>query len=125
MSALSKSSKSEQSLKSLTARTLTAASFAFFLAVTSFIPSGAQEEGNDPSFCSQEFVDFYENDAKIPRWYSCAYHQHQNGVAEAFWARATPRTIIACQAAPWLGVDYWTEAMQYVNELFKKDFNPF
>ena len=45
MSALSKSSKSEQSLKSLTARTLTAASFAFFLAVTSFIPSGAQEEG--------------------------------------------------------------------------------
>ena len=45
MSALSKSSKSEQSRKSLTARTRTAASFAFFLAVTSFIPSGAQEEG--------------------------------------------------------------------------------
>ena len=44
MSALSKSSKSEQSRKSLTVRTLTAASFAFFLAVTSFIPSGAQEE---------------------------------------------------------------------------------
>lgn len=44
MSALSKSSKSEQSRKSLTVRTLTAASFAFFLAVTSFIASGAQEE---------------------------------------------------------------------------------
>ena len=45
MSALSKSSKSEQSRKRLTVRTLTAASFAFFLAVTSFIPSGAQKEG--------------------------------------------------------------------------------
>ena len=45
MSALSKSSESEQSRKSLTARALTGASFAFFLAVTSFIASGAQEEG--------------------------------------------------------------------------------
>ena len=75
---------------------------------------------NDPAFCSQEFIDFLENDVKIPRWYSCAYHQHQNGVAEAYWARATPRTIIACQAAPWLGLDYWTEAMQYVNECMRR-----
>ena len=44
MSALRKSSESEKSRKSLTARALTAASFAFSLAVTSFMPSGAQEE---------------------------------------------------------------------------------
>lgn len=44
MSALCKSSESKQSRKSLTASVLAAASFAFFLAVTSFIPSGAQEE---------------------------------------------------------------------------------
>ena len=45
MSALRISSEPEKTRKSLTARNLAAASFAFFLPVTSIIPSGAQEEG--------------------------------------------------------------------------------
>ena len=51
----------------------------------------------------------------IPRTFSAAYHQHQNGVAEALWARLNTLTAIFIAAAPWLGIEFWTEAMEYAN----------
>ena len=72
---------------------------------------------NDTAFNSQEMTDYLNTcNPPIPRIFSCAYHQHQNGVAEALWARLVPLVRIFIQAAPWLGTEFWTEAMDYANE---------
>ena len=75
---------------------------------------------NDPAFTSEEMVAFMEKEVKIPHWYSCAYHQHQNGVAETLWARLALLVFIFITAAPWLGHDFWTEAMIYANESIRR-----
>lgn len=70
---------------------------------------------NDSCFRSDEMKQFLvDNDTT--RICSCAYHQHQNGVAESLWARLLPLAIIHMQSAPWLGVEFWVHAMKYANE---------
>ena len=58
-----------------------------------------------------------EEEVKIPRCYSCAYHQHQNSVAETLWARLSPLVSIFL-TTPWLGHDFWAEA--YANENIRR-----
>jgi len=73
---------------------------------------------NDPAFTSEEMNVFLSTECSPPinKTFSAAYHQHQNGVAEHLWARLNPLTIIMLRAAPWLGTDFWGEAMDYANE---------
>jgi len=70
---------------------------------------------NDPAFTSREMHDYLTGHC-ISKSFSCAYHQHQNGTAEALWARLTPLTIIHLQSAPWLGTAFWPWAMCWANE---------
>ena len=51
----------------------------------------------------------------IPRTFLAAYYQHQNGVTEALWAHLNTLTVIFVAASPWLGMDFWTENMEYSN----------
>lgn len=70
---------------------------------------------NDPSFVARDMTTFLTRH-RITKRFSAAYHQHQNGVAESLWARLVPITTIHIHSAPWLGLDYWPEAMEYANE---------
>ena len=74
---------------------------------------------NDPAFTSDDAQKYF-NDAKIVTQFSAAYHQHQNGVAEMLWARLSPTATIHIQTAPWLGDAYWTDAVEYANEQFRR-----
>jgi hypothetical protein len=56
----------------------------------------------------------------IAKQFSAAYKQHQNGVAESLWNRLTPLIIILLRAAPWLGIDFWFEAMLYANQMLQR-----
>jgi hypothetical protein len=70
-------------------------------------PVGKIMFDNDSAFVSQEMTDYLNScTPPIPRVFSCAYHQHQNGVAEALWARLTPLVRIFIQSAHWLGTDF-------------------
>ena len=72
---------------------------------------------NVKAFTSAEMTAYLNDEfvPPIPRTFSAAYHQHQNGVAEALWARLNTLTAIFVASAPWLGMDYLTEAMEYAN----------
>ena len=84
-------------------------------------PIGEVMLDNDSAFTSQEFSSYLANcSPPVPKMFSCAYHQHQNGVAEHLWARLGPLTTYLVNCTPWLGPKYWTEAMVYANECLRR-----